>query len=99
MDAFSTSSSQRNIPEEGEQVLPGDPRHGVISINAERLSGAAVFSGTRVPVQCLFDYLETGHTLNEFLDAFDGVSKEKAIAAMELASSHLGRARASCGAS
>ena len=85
MDTFPTFTSQRNTPEDGEQVLPGDPRHGVISINAERLSGAAVFSGTRVPVQSLFDYLETGHTLDEFLDAFEGVSKEKAIAAIELA--------------
>ncbi len=88
-------SARSNPPEPGEQVLPGDPRYGVVSINAERLSGAAVFSGTRVPVQSLFDYLETGHTLDDFLKAFDGVPREKAIAAMELASRQLGRARAS----
>lgn len=89
------NANRASSPEPGEEVLPGDPRYGVISINRERLSGAAVFSGTRVPVQALFDYLETGHTLDEFLDAFEGVSREKAIAAMELASQHLGRARAS----
>ena len=51
----------------------------------ERLSGGWVFRGTRVPVLALFDYLEGGQTLDEFLDDFPTVSKEAAIAALELA--------------
>jgi uncharacterized protein (DUF433 family) len=42
-----------------------------------------VFVGTRVPLRYLFDYLERGHSLYEFLDAFSAVSREQASAAME----------------
>ena len=43
------------------------------------LGGTPVFAGTRVPVKTLFDYLEGGETLAEFLDDFPAVSKEHAI--------------------
>jgi uncharacterized protein (DUF433 family) len=49
------------------------------------LGGAPVFVGTRVPVQTLLDYLEAGDSLNEFLDHFPSVSREQAVAALELA--------------
>lgn len=49
------------------------------------LSGTPVFVGTRVPVQSLFDYLEGGETLDEFLRQFSSVSREQAVAALELA--------------
>jgi len=44
-----------------------------------------VFFGTRVPVKNLFDYLESGDSLDEFLEDFPSVSREQAIAALELA--------------
>jgi len=44
-----------------------------------------VFVGTRVPVQNLIDYLEAGDTIDQFLDSFPSVSREQAIAALELA--------------
>jgi uncharacterized protein (DUF433 family) len=47
------------------------------------LSGTPVFVGTRVPVQSLFDYLEGGDTLDEFLRQFPSVRREQAIAALE----------------
>lgn len=47
--------------------------------------GTPVFVGTRVPVQSLFDYLEGGETLAEFLDQFPSVSKEQACAALGMA--------------
>ena len=53
---------------------------GLITIDKEILSGMPVISGTRVPVKNLFDYLETGETLDEFLIDFPSVSKEKAVA-------------------
>ena len=49
------------------------------------LSGIPVFVGTRVPVQSLFDYLEGGETLDEFLRQFPSVTREQAVAALELA--------------
>jgi uncharacterized protein (DUF433 family) len=73
----------------GERIATDDPRFGFVSINPARMSGAPVFAGTRVPVQNLWDYLETGHTLNEFLADFEGVSRDAAIAVMELAKRRL----------
>jgi uncharacterized protein (DUF433 family) len=57
----------------------------VIHSDPQILSGTPVFVGTRVPVQSLFDYLEGGETLGEFLRQFPSVSKEQAVAALELA--------------
>jgi uncharacterized protein (DUF433 family) len=58
-------------------------REPVIHCDPEILSGTPVFVGTRVPVQALFDYLEGRHSLDEFLDDFPTVSREKAIAVLE----------------
>ncbi len=56
---------------------------GVIVKNPHILGGALVFRGTRVPIQTLFDYLEGGETLEEFLQGFPTVSREAAVAALE----------------
>lgn len=50
------------------------------------LSGQPVFAGTRVPVETLFDHLEAGVPLDEFLDDFPTVSREQAVALLEAAS-------------
>jgi uncharacterized protein (DUF433 family) len=55
----------------------------VIVKNPEILGGMAIFRGTRVPIQNLFDYLEGGETLEEFLEGFPTVSREAALAALE----------------
>lgn len=57
-----------------------------INIDKEILSGNPVFRGTRVPIQTLFDHLENGIPLDEFLDDFPTVKKEQAIAVIEIAS-------------
>ena len=57
----------------------------VIDSDPARLGGTPVFVGTRVPVQSLFDYLEAGDSLNEFLHQFPSVGREQAIAALEYA--------------
>ena len=57
----------------------------VIHSDPDILSGTPVFVGTRVPVQSLFDYLEGGETLDEFLRQFPSVSRGQATAAIELA--------------
>jgi uncharacterized protein (DUF433 family) len=53
------------------------------------LGGTPVFVGTRVPLQALIDYIEGGHSLNEFLDDFPSVTREIAIAALEQAKASL----------
>jgi uncharacterized protein (DUF433 family) len=57
----------------------------LITRSPERLSGAAVFAGTRVPVQTLIEYLEGGDSLDAFLADFPDVSREHAVAVLELA--------------
>ncbi len=59
--------------------------YGAISIDAETMGDTPVFTGTRVPVQALFDYIETGETLNEFLENFPSVKKDLAIKVLQMA--------------
>ncbi|HEY0544755.1 MAG TPA: DUF433 domain-containing protein [Pyrinomonadaceae bacterium] len=55
----------------------------LINRSDDILGGTPVFAGTRVPLQTLFDYLEEGDTLDEFLDDFPAVSREHAIKVLE----------------
>jgi uncharacterized protein (DUF433 family) len=55
----------------------------VIIRDPEVMHGTPVFTGTRVPVQTLFDYLEGGETLEDFLKGFGTVSRDTAIRALE----------------
>lgn len=61
----------------------------VIWIDPERVSGAPCFLNTRVPIQNLFDYLEGGEPLDEFLEGFPPVTREQAVKVLELAKSNL----------
>jgi uncharacterized protein (DUF433 family) len=58
----------------------------IITVNPEILGNQPVFKGTRVPVESLFDYLESGETLDSFLDNFPTVTKVQAMAVIEIAS-------------
>ena len=55
-----------------------------IESDAEKLSGTPVFRGTRVPIKNLFDYLEAGDSLEEFLDDFPTVTRAQAIGVLQL---------------
>jgi uncharacterized protein (DUF433 family) len=57
----------------------------IVHRDSEILGGTPVFRGTRVPIRSLFDYLEGGETLDEFLRQFPSVRREQAIALLELA--------------
>ena len=57
----------------------------LITSSPARLSGEPVFAGTRVPVKTLFDYLEGGDPLEQFLIDFPNVSRAHAVAVLELA--------------
>jgi uncharacterized protein (DUF433 family) len=61
---------------------PPDP---LIIVSPDTLSGTPVFAGTRVPVKTLFDYIEAGDPLADFLADFPNVTHEHAIAVLEMA--------------
>jgi uncharacterized protein (DUF433 family) len=74
---------------EGDKIQPGHPLFGLIWINPNRVSGTPCFYATRVPVKTLFDCLAVGETLEQFLEDFEGVEREQALAVLELASRDL----------
>jgi uncharacterized protein (DUF433 family) len=59
--------------------------NALITIDPETLGGIPVFKGTRVPVKTLIDYLEAGDRLDDFLDDFPTVTREHAVAVLEIA--------------
>jgi uncharacterized protein (DUF433 family) len=61
----------------------------VISCSPDVMGGAAVFSGTRVPVQTLLDYLEASESIDDFLAGFPSVSREQVIRFLEQAKDRL----------
>ena len=61
----------------------------VISRDPEVMGGTPVFSGTRVPVQTLLDYLEAGESIDDFLEGFPSLSREQVITFLEEAKDHL----------
>ncbi len=58
---------------------------GLITCDAEIMSGTPVFKNTRVPIKNLIDYLETGETLDAFLDDFPSVNRDQVVKVLELA--------------
>ena len=61
----------------------------LITRDPEIMSGAPVFRGTRVPVKTLIDYLQSNHTLEEFLSDFPSVSREQAVDVLQLVKQYL----------
>jgi uncharacterized protein (DUF433 family) len=61
----------------------------VVSRSAEIMGGAAVFHGTRVPVQTLLDYLEGGESIDDFLEGFPSVTRTQIITFLEQAADRL----------
>jgi uncharacterized protein (DUF433 family) len=60
-----------------------EPMQEAITRDAEVMHGTPVFRGTRVPVRTLFEYLENGESLDDFLEGFPTVSREIAIQVLE----------------
>jgi len=61
----------------------------LVSRDPEVMGGAAVFAGTRVPVQTLLDYLEAGETIDDFLEGFPSVTRQKVIAFLKASKDRL----------
>ena len=57
----------------------------IVWTDPERMGGQPCFYGTRVPLKILFDYLEGGESLNEFLEGFPDVTREQVLAVIEAA--------------
>ena len=57
----------------------------LVTTSRDRVWGATVFAGTRVPVDTIYEYLEVGDTLDEFLRQFPTVTREQAVAVLESA--------------
>ncbi|MBK7394434.1 MAG: DUF433 domain-containing protein [Chloracidobacterium sp.] len=57
----------------------------VINIDPDILGGTPVFAGTRVPVESLFDHLEDGVSIDEFLSDFPTVTRDQAVEVLEIA--------------
>jgi len=87
--AFSTALGTHDAAAVSSSILFEDvamaDRKPVVHRDPEILGGTPVFVGTRVPVKILFDYLEAGDGLEVFLDEFPSVTREQAVAALELA--------------
>jgi uncharacterized protein (DUF433 family) len=62
---------------------------GIVTISKEIMHGTPCFTGTRVPVQTLLDFIEAGDTLDKFLKAFPRVQREQAVQFLELAKEQL----------
>jgi len=73
----------------GDLIQPRHPLFALVWINKNRVSGAPCFYGTRVPIKSLFDALSAGEALEQFLDDFEGVTREQAETLLGLAGSHL----------
>jgi uncharacterized protein (DUF433 family) len=84
-----SSSNLRQPPSredlQGDLIQQSHPLFGTVWVNPQRMSGTPCFTGTRVPIKNLFDYLEAGDSLDDFLEGFPGVSREQAIAVIDLA--------------
>ena len=64
-------------------------KKSLVSRDPEVMSGALCFAGTRVPVKNLFDYVEGASTLEDFLDDFPSVTRQRAISVLEAARERL----------
>lgn len=81
-----------NLPEtskpvviDSELMAGADLYNSVVWTNQERMGGTPCFAGTRVPIQTLWDHLENGDSLDVFLNDFEGVTREQAVAVLHLA--------------
>jgi len=74
-----------NIAREGSLIRVNPP----ISTAPDILGGTPVFTGTRVPVQTLLDYLKAGETIDDFLEGFPSVSRDQVVSFLEMAKDRL----------
>ena len=74
-----------------EQTNPHSPWYPYVWVDPERMGGEPCFRGTRLTVRILFEYLSNGHTLEEFINGFDGAPRDKAMGVLEVAAREMQR--------
>jgi uncharacterized protein (DUF433 family) len=72
---------------EERELMPNNT--SIISVSPDVMGGTPVFTGTRVPVQTLLDYLKAGESIDDFLDGFPTVNREQVVAFLEEAGKQL----------
>jgi uncharacterized protein (DUF433 family) len=80
-----STATARQTREERELIPSDSPLAPFISVNPGRMHGEPCFRGSRVPIQHLFDHLRAGDPLDEFLSGFPPVTREQAVAVIDLA--------------
>ncbi len=78
---YAQNVSNGNIPQNGVNLSKEEVKimlNTIISKDAEILGGTPVFSGTRVPVRILFEHLEAGDSLDDFIESFPTVTRNQA---------------------
>jgi uncharacterized protein (DUF433 family) len=76
-----------------ETTDPKDPLYPYVWTDSERMGGQPCFRKSRVPIRILFDYLQQGYTLDEFLESFPPVTPEQAEAVIRIAAERVGGTR------
>ena len=71
------------VPTRNLVILVTMSHSPVISVSTDVLGGTPVFQGTRVPIKTLFDYLESGETIESFLTQFPSVTRQQVVAVLE----------------
>ena len=85
MATFTAGLSEPLIHGEARELVPADSLLSqYVSVDPGRMHGEPCFRGTRIPVQTLFDHLRSGDSLAAFLDGFPDVSREDAVAIIDL---------------
>ena len=74
-----------------DQTDPNSPWYPFVWVDAKRMGGEPCFRGTRLPVRLLFEYLRNGRTIEEFIDAFGGVPRDKVLGVLEVSASEIDR--------
>jgi uncharacterized protein (DUF433 family) len=77
-----------------EQTDPKDPLYLYVWIDPERMGGQPCFRDSRVPIRILFEYLQLGYPLDEFLESFPPVTREQAESVIRIAAERVGGAQA-----
>ncbi len=72
-----------------EMLSPSNPIYPFVTVDPDRMGGDPCFRGTRVPVRSLFEHICAGDSLDEFLDDFEGVTREQATAVLQIAAQGL----------
>jgi uncharacterized protein (DUF433 family) len=89
MATITSNLSQPTRTQQDQELVSRGVFSPWISINPARMHGAPCFKDTRVPIQTLFDHLRAGDSLAMFLEGFPDVTREQAVAVIDLAATGL----------